>query len=128
MLVRHLDDNPEDNRLENLAYGTPAENGADAVRHGRNVQANQTHCVNGHPFDEENTLRVNGRRKCRRCHMLVIWRKRNKEPDSPPRKRAPKTRCPRGHEYTPENTYTSPDGRRQCRACIRLRQERRKAA
>jgi hypothetical protein len=32
------------------------------------------------------------------------------------------THCERGHEFTPENTYTRPDnGRRMCRACTRLR-------
>lgn len=25
--------------------------------------------------------------------------------------------CKRGHELTPANTYTTPDGRRQCRTC-----------
>jgi len=33
-----------------------------------------------------------------------------------------KTHCPYGHEYTPENTYQSPQrGDRQCRTCIRAR-------
>ena len=27
--------------------------------------------------------------------------------------------CKNGHRYTPENTYITPDGRRNCRACIR---------
>ena len=28
------------------------------------------------------------------------------------------TRCKRGHERTPENTYVAPDGGRRCRACM----------
>ena len=32
------------------------------------------------------------------------------------------THCPRGHEYTTENTYVSRHGRRNCRACHRERQ------
>lgn len=28
--------------------------------------------------------------------------------------------CPRGHKYTPENTYTDPAGNRRCRECRRV--------
>lgn len=31
------------------------------------------------------------------------------------------THCPANHEYTPENTYTYPDGRRFCRECRRIK-------
>lgn len=27
------------------------------------------------------------------------------------------THCPRGHEYSADNTYVTPDGERMCRAC-----------
>lgn len=30
------------------------------------------------------------------------------------------THCIRGHELTPENTFTRRDGRRRCRACMRV--------
>lgn len=45
---RHLDGDPRNNRLDNLAWGTPEENSADKVRHGthnqgeRNPQARLT--------------------------------------------------------------------------------------
>jgi hypothetical protein len=29
-----------------------------------------------------------------------------------------RTHCKYGHEFTPENTYIRPEGRRECRVCI----------
>lgn len=37
-VTRHLDGNPQNNALANLAYGTKLENGADVVAHGRSHQ------------------------------------------------------------------------------------------
>ena len=37
-VVRHLDGNPANNRLDNLAWGTQAENMQDMVRHGRSLR------------------------------------------------------------------------------------------
>lgn len=37
---------------------------------------------------------------------------------------AAKTECPRGHPYSPDNTYVHPDDRRTCRTCSRARWKR----
>lgn len=71
-MVRHLDGNPSNNALANLAYGTSGQNQDDSVRHGTHAQAVKTTCKRGHDFTPENTrieVRANGRRArhCRTC-------------------------------------------------------------
>ncbi|WP_425607463.1 RusA family crossover junction endodeoxyribonuclease [Rhodococcus pyridinivorans] len=39
-----------------------------------------------------------------------------------------KTHCPQGHEYTDENTYVCPQGRRNCRTCRTEASRKRRAA
>jgi hypothetical protein len=66
--VRHLDGDPANCGVSNLAYGTKRENEADKRRHGTDPSS-RTHCVNGHAFDDVNTHRDprTGRRYCRPC-------------------------------------------------------------
>jgi len=66
--VRHLDDDPINNRIENLAYGTQAENMSDRVRNGRHHHSNKIKCPQGHLYRGEN-LRIDrrGARHCRTC-------------------------------------------------------------
>lgn len=66
-ITRHLDGDPTNNRLSNIAYGTYVENEADKLQHGRNYNATKPACKHGHPFDEENTLWFGDRRRCRTC-------------------------------------------------------------
>lgn len=42
-----------------------------------------------------------------------------------PKRKRP-THCKRGHEFTPENTYTYPNGLRSCRTCARAAEAKRK--
>ena len=65
----HWNDDPEDNRLENLRWGTQSDNALDMVRNGEHNHARKTHCKRGHEFTPENTLRIRGsnRRTCRTC-------------------------------------------------------------
>lgn len=67
-ITRHLDGNPVNNMLSNLAYGTPSENELDKVLHGTHQNASKTHCPQGHPYDATNTLTtISGGRWCRAC-------------------------------------------------------------
>lgn len=67
----HNDGNWANAELVNLRWDTPSANQHDRVRHGHNHRANQTHCIPGHLFDEQNTKRSPARptiRQCRACH------------------------------------------------------------
>lgn len=71
-VVRHLDDNADDNSVENLCWGTHGDNAWDRVRNGRHHNALKTHCPSGHPYSGENLVigrRGDGStfRACRAC-------------------------------------------------------------
>ena len=68
--VRHLDGDPTNADLRNLAYGTHSENVRDSVRHGTHPMASRTVCPNGHLYGAANTYMYpkTGSRRCRRCH------------------------------------------------------------
>ena len=68
MVACHWNDDPSDNRLENLRWDTEKANQADKMRNGHNTNANKTHCKNGHEYTDENTyIRPDGNRDCREC-------------------------------------------------------------
>ena len=77
-VVRHKDDDPTNNHVGNLLWGTQAENGRDATRNGRNHNANKTHCPQRHEFTPENTyIAPDGGRGCRKC--MAASRQRRKQ-------------------------------------------------
>lgn len=49
--VCHRDGRPEDNRPENLRWGTPASNAQDAIRHKTNRNTRKQTCPAGHVYD-----------------------------------------------------------------------------
>ena len=68
--VLHRCDNPPCVRPGHLFLGTPGDNMKDMVTKGRS-KSKETHCRNGHLFDEQNTYwRPDrpGRRTCRACN------------------------------------------------------------
>lgn len=121
MEVRHLDGNPANNQIENLAYGTRSENTYDRVAHGTHHFAARECCAKGHAYTEENTYTRGGHRHCRTCsrERNREYYKRRKSGETG----SARTHCKRGHEFTEENTYTQPSkpNARQCRQCIAIR-------
>lgn len=57
---RHLDDDPNNNHISNLAWGTVSDNSKDKVRNGHHfnnlaaMHLAKTHCPAGHPLSGEN--------------------------------------------------------------------------
>ena len=70
-LVRHLNDNPSDNRVENLRWGTQTDNMRDMIRNSGHYESRRTHCPQGHEYDEENTrITSRGTRSCKACKRI----------------------------------------------------------
>lgn len=78
MEVLHADDNPANNHLWNLRYGTRSENLYDAVHNKKHHQSRKTHCSRGHLLEEPNLnpwqLRVRGHRVCQACTEAHYYR------------------------------------------------------
>lgn len=76
METRHLDGDPTNNCLSNLAYGTAVENAQDQLRHGTNNNSRKTHCKNGHEFNEKNSYRPARNPTHRVCRICDNARRR----------------------------------------------------
>lgn len=74
--VLHSCDTPACINPAHLREGTDADNHRDTLDRRRHKKANQTHCVRGHPFDEENTYVWNNHRNCRACNRVASGRRR----------------------------------------------------
>lgn len=66
-LGRHLNGDCQDNRPENLAWGTYSENARDTVRHGKNRQTLRDACPLGHVLAVPNLTTESQRRGNRSC-------------------------------------------------------------
>lgn len=79
MDIRHLDGDPGNNHLDNLAYGSRSENCQDRRVHGTNVNLNKTECPSAHLYDSLNTyVDPEGNRHCRTCNAEATRRCRAK--------------------------------------------------
>jgi hypothetical protein len=109
------------------------------------MNAEKTHCINGHEFTAANTSHTRqGHRICRTCarsadEQAQLRRKAERratrerrlaerreylranpsEPMSTSEANAIKTHCCRGHPFDEENTLVTKSGKRRCRTCNR---------
>lgn len=82
--VRHLNGDPTDNRLENLAYDeTGTQNAQDAVEQKRLWQQQKTHCPREHPLEEPNLVAHQKRLGWRDCLACKKARERARYLDNP---------------------------------------------
>lgn len=79
-VVDHVCGNPRCVNPTHLEEVTQSENvKRGVVRAGPRESA--THCKRGHPFDDENTYRLNGARWCRSCSSVrkLKWQRENRD-------------------------------------------------
>lgn len=117
----HRDDDPSNNNLSNLSWGTRSENSYDAIRNDRHFHAGLTHCIRGHEFTPENMQQHSSSRR-RTC--LACRRERQTVYNSGGRV-VPEGFCPNGHPKTPENRITNGPGRTRCKVCATESRHRR---
>ena len=71
LVACHRDDDPDNNHVSNLRWGTYSDNTYDQIRNGIHNNARKTHCKNNHEFSSENTRYTkSGGRVCRTCEYL----------------------------------------------------------
>lgn len=78
----HWDDNPENNHVSNLRWGTGSENMYDRVRNGKHQMSSKEVCKRGHPLKGNNLYaspEPNASRQCRSCRLA---RARNKKDET----------------------------------------------
>ncbi len=96
---------------------------AENIRRGNagKAQSSRTHCPKGHPYSGDNLrIRKTGARRCNACATEVTTRwklakGRGIGAGTSGWQKA-KTHCPRGHEYSPDNTRMN-NGSRVCITC-----------
>lgn len=94
MQCRHINGDSLDNRLENLAWGTPSEDNNDRVRNGTHQHSSRTECPHGHPLDGVR-YRKDGTVLQRYCKTCLRIRSR----EIKAAQKELKTSCPQGHPF-----------------------------
>lgn len=76
-------------------------------------------------YDVHHTCPVANKLCCNPAHLRAIPKGVHaRQPGHVAQINASKTHCPEGHPYDEENTYKTPNGKRQCRTCNKGRRKR----
>ncbi len=86
------------------------------IRNGSQPRIKRTHCKQGHLLEGDNVYEWAGQVYCRQCHNKHTL-------DSYHAKRVGIVACSEGHPYS-EYGGVGPTGKRYCKECIRLRDEK----
>lgn len=117
MEARHLDDDPTNNNLSNLVWGTRSENSGDAIRNDKHFHAGLTHCKRGHELTPENTQRHGPDTANANQRTCLACRRERQAVYNSGGRIVPEGFCPNGHPKTPENRITNGAGRTRCKVC-----------
>lgn len=71
----HWDDNPANNHLRNLRWGTKGDNTRDAVRNGIHWRTSRTRCARNHPLAGANVITTPQERRCWACTRAAAIRR-----------------------------------------------------
>lgn len=102
----------------------------DPLRHPDSIMflnTLKTHCPMGHPLEGANLLGYEksiGKRACRECHRQQKAERYvhlGHRLAGPPLENKSKKSCKYGHPLSGRNLYVTPDGRRQCKICLKRR-------
>ncbi len=136
-IVCHSCDNTICWNPDHLEPGTHQDNTRQSVERERHHETVKTHCAQGHAFAEYGVV-YNGkkRRFCKACGVIrgrirAGWPEHEAKTQPIAQGHRPAhislnppgptpritTHCKNGHAFTEANTYRTPDGRRNCRAC-----------
>lgn len=67
MMCCHWDDDPTNNHIDNLRWGTKSENMRDSVRNGKHNMTKKTHCPQGHSLSSPNLVAGGLKKDARLC-------------------------------------------------------------
>ena len=144
LMALHRDGNPNNNRLDNLYWGTSSENTLDQVRHGTHKESSKGSCPRGHLLVDPNLSKSpsrKGKRICLACSRARSYASRilkdtskiqelsddyydkimTGEPNSVQSYKKIQTCCLRGHLLLEPNLvkYELKLGKRKCLSCAK---------